>query len=262
MVQQSNLFYLILTGRSKVFWGKLGMISWERVIFLWRRWFCVILVACLVTMEASAGGVSAEPTKFVALTFDDGPTKNVTPQLLQGLASRYVSATFFLCGYRMEEGPDLVEAVVADGHEIGIHGYRHAFLQNLSPEEVRKDLEVSSQVLTSITGIHPTLFRPPGGLVSETVEHEAENLGLSLIFWSVDPVDWNGGDPQALANTIIQNAKDGDVILMHDLQMSSVEAAMVVIDTLEAQGFQFVTVSELAELKGVALVPGTGYWRF
>ncbi|MFI3313000.1 MAG: polysaccharide deacetylase family protein [Eubacteriales bacterium] len=227
-----------------------------------RRWFFLVFAVIFLCVPASAGEFSGVSAKFVALTFDDGPTSGVTDYLLAGLERRYVNATFFLCGYRMEERPDLVEAIQNGGHAIGIHGYRHAFLQNLSPEAVEKDLATSAQILTDITGAVPTLFRAPGGLVSETVCDVAKNLGLSLIFWSVDPVDWNGGEPQVLADTILQTVKDGDIILMHDLEKTSAEAAFLVIDGLQNQGYVFVTVEELANLRGTSLEPGGRYTRF
>lgn len=246
----------------KEFLGQTKVNSAERVIFLVKRWVLFLLTLFFCSLTASAGGISSDNPKFVALTFDDGPTKNVTPLLLDGLSSHYVNATFFLCGYRMDEQPDLVQCIQSAGHEIGIHGYSHTFLQNLSQEDVERELTQSAEILTAITGTVPTLFRAPGGLTNDTVMAVAEALGLSVIHWSVDPVDWNGGDPHQLAKTILDTAKDGDIILMHDLQKTSVEAAMLVIDGLEAQGFQFVTLSELAILKGKPLEPGTAYWKF
>lgn len=210
--------------------------------------------------EAYEGG--GGQTKFVALTFDDGPTGKLTERLLDGLKERYVSVTFFLCGYRIEQFPDVVCDMAADGHELGIHGQTHAYLHKMSQQEVQKELEQTSRDIEQLTGQKPHLFRPPGGLTSDALLREARLEELPIILWTIDPEDWKCHDVNCVVKRITGKVKDGDIILMHDLSQASVTAAFRVIDELERRGFEFCTVSELAQIRGVALTPAESYLHF
>ena len=218
------------------------------------------LLAGLLTMPCFAQG-DAAPRGYVALTFDDGPTAGVTSTLLEGLAGRKVNATFFLCGYRIELFPELIEDYVAGGHEIGIHGYSHAYLNDLDATGCWQELHQTLDLL-EVQGVHPTLFRAPGGLTSQTLQTEAALAGLSLIHWSVDPQDWCCTDPEVLVERVMSKVQPGDIILMHELKDSSVQAALSIIDCLRQRGLEPVTVSQLAALEGKTLKPGGTYFRF
>ena len=223
------------------------------------RWLWTIAVLCLLleAVQAQKG-----PEKFVALTFDDGPTAGVTERLLEGLAERYVSATFFLCGYRMETAPQLVEQIAQNGHELGIHGYTHCYLHEASKETVWEEITVTAERIEQLTDQHPTVLRPPGGLLSDTVRQTAAEQGLPIILWSVDTMDWCCSDPQTVAQRIVETVEDGDIVLLHDLHDSSVQGVLLAIDQLERQGYQFCTVSELALVHNTVLEPGTAYGCF
>ena len=203
---------------------------------------------------------SAHEEKLVALTFDDGPSGRYTTRLLDGLRERNVKATFLLCGYRMEQYPKLTKLIFEEGHEIGLHGYSHKSLEksckNCADEEIRKALELVPE------GCPVTFFRAPGGICSAGVKAASEQRGLCLLNWSVDPRDWAIHDAQAVASMVIENVKDGDIILLHDMSDSSVDASLSIVDKLQAEGYRFVTATELAQLKGVKLIPGTLYRRF
>jgi peptidoglycan/xylan/chitin deacetylase (PgdA/CDA1 family) len=105
-------------------------------------------------------------------------------------------------------------------------------------------------------------FRPPGGLSSDAVIQVAQARGLALLHWSVDPQDWERSDPAAIEQAVLNTVTDGDVILLHDMSASSVQAALDIVDTLQGQGYRFVTVSELAKLRNVPIRPGRMYERF
>ena len=201
-------------------------------------------------------------TKYVALTFDDGPTPGLTGQLLDGLRARYVSVTFFLCGYRIDQAPETVQRMAAEGHQLAIHGQTHTYLHNQPASVVRRELLETGNRIEFLTGTRPQLFRPPGGLTSDTLLAEAAAQQLPIILWSVDPEDWNSQDADAVADKIVKSVRDGDIILMHDLSASSIAAALQVIDQLDAMGYQFCTVSELAFLRGYSLQPAKVYCRF
>ena len=226
-----------------------------------KRLLAVVLSALLVgggTSPCLAEG-DAAPLGYVALTFDDGPTAGVTAALLAGLRERNVNATFFLCGYRIELFPELISAYADAGHEIGIHGYSHAYLNELDADGCRKELY---QTLDLLEGREIRLFRAPGGLVSDTLQTEAALAGLSIIGWSVDPQDWCCTDPDTLVERVMSKVRPGDIILMHELKASSVQAALTIIDRLRQRGLEPVTVSQLAALGGQAPEPGGIYYRF
>lgn len=229
-----------------------------------RRWLALVLVfSMLMTGTAGAGALpGGGGEKYVALTFDDGPTAGVTARLLDGLRDRFVPATFFLCGYRMDRCPELLQRMAEEGHELGIHGMTHRYLHDCPAQTVRQELLETAERVEELSGVRPTLFRPPGGLTGGAVKETAAELGLSLILWSVDPQDWACRSSETVAQRIVSAVRDGDIILLHDLSDSSVEAAMMVIDRLEAEGYQFCTVSELAFLRGAVPEAGEVYGRF
>ena len=218
-----------------------------------------LLAALLCLFLICPVGVHAEaPT--VALTFDDGPSGRFTRALLDGLAKRQVKATFLLCGYRLKDYPREAERIVKEGHEIGLHGYSHDPMNTMSREALDRELRDNLALLPK--GCRPMFLRPPGGASSKTVQAAAANLGMGILQWSVDPRDWATRDAGAITAMVIDNVRDGDVILLHDMTDSSVEAALAIIDRLKAQGVQFVTVQELARRKGVVIQPGKEYYRF
>lgn len=221
-----------------------------------KRLLAGILCACLLCAPVRA----QEGEKLVALTFDDGPSGRFTRHLLDGLAQRGVKATFLLCGYRMEQYPELTERIFSEGHEIGLHGYSHDSMQNMSRAEVTAEIEKTLALVPQ--GCEVSFLRPPGGLCGKSVRAAAAEYGLAVLSWSVDPKDWATRDAAAIEKKVIGQVRDGDVILLHDMSDSSVEAALIIIDELRSQGFRFVTVSELALARGVGPEAGKEYSRF
>lgn len=229
------------------------------------------LAALVLSLAVLCGAAGAEgfneggersAAKYVALTFDDGPTGALTAELLDGLKERYVSATFFICGYRAVEYPELVRRIAEEGHEAAIHGWRHVYLHTLPQEEIRDELKGTSDLIEELTGTRPKLFRPPGGLSSDVLMAEAKREGLASILWSVDPEDWNTHDAGTVVRRVLKKTGDGDILLMHDLNRSSVTAALRLIDQMSAEGYQFCTVSELAAVRGKSLEAGEKYYKF
>ena len=194
--------------------------------------------------------------KYVALTFDDGPSGDNTQNLLDGLKERNAKATFFLCGYQISYHPGFPEKIAEQGHEIGLHTENHTFLSNVSSDEVRREI---SKELDRMPNIPIRLLRPPGGHYNGTVESICGSYGLSIIMWSLDTMDWDHDDASEIVPNILQ-ARAGDIILMHDLKSSSVEAALEAIDIMQAEGYEFVTVSELSEIKDCPLYGGSVYY--
>ncbi len=197
---------------------------------------------------------------MVALTFDDGPSGRFTARLLDGLESWDVKATFLLCGYRMEQYPQLTCRIFEEGHEIGLHGFSHKSMEKMPRLEIEAELKRTTALLPE--GCTTPWLRPPGGMTGTETSAAAKHLGLSLLHWSVDPKDWATHDAAAVERQVLCQVRDGDIILLHDMSDSSVAAALSIIGQLRDQGFQFVTVSELAKAKGIELEPGVEYSRF
>jgi peptidoglycan/xylan/chitin deacetylase (PgdA/CDA1 family) len=190
------------------------------------------------------------PDKLVALTFDDGPNLKTTPMLLDILKEYGAEATFFVIGQSLEGKEDLLKRMAAEGHEIGSHSYSHAKLTALGAGGLDFELDTASDAIADITGRRPSLLRPPYGCVNDNLRKAAAGKGFSLILWDVDPYDWKHRDAKAVSEHIINQASDGDIILLHDIYATSVEAARIVIKNLSERGFGFVTVSELLSRDG------------
>jgi peptidoglycan/xylan/chitin deacetylase (PgdA/CDA1 family) len=230
-----------------------------------KRWMILVLCTLLLALPVRAESPEEQeqqPVGYVALTFDDGPSGALTETLLDGLRDRGARATFFLCGYRMEQYPSALERYVAEGHEIGVHSTVHTDLTQLSGEALHQDMKETAQKIFAATGVRPVVMRPPGGAYNDAVLEEAAQEGMSVILWSVDPRDWASHDAGAVLHTMAVESGSGDVILMHDMSKSSVEAALRLVDTMQARGYAFVTVSELAKLTGTELEPGAVYAEF
>lgn len=216
----------------------------------------LVCISFLLPVQAS------DTPKYVALTFDDGPSGRFTSALLDGLAEREIHATFFLCGYRVDQYPELTARIAAEGHEIGSHSDAHTFFNALSASQLCADLRAADEKITAAAGQGPTLLRPPGGIYDMEVIKSTVCADLPVILWSVDAQDWCRSNSEEIARDIVSKAKSGDIILMHDMKDSSVNAALKVIDRLEANGFEFVTVSELAYLSGTKMEGGSAYYQF
>ena len=232
--------------------------------------------AYLDTMKSAltdaVGGDIPEADVYVALTFDDGPTgatdtypNGYTATLLEELKKRNVHATFFMCGYRIKDFHSHMEQYLAAGHELGNHTMTHPMsrLTHLDAATVRDEVESNSELIESYTGQKPTVMRPVGGGVNDTVKEQMKALGLPIINWSVDTLDWSTKtDPESVKDHIINEVEDGDIVLMHDIWQGTLPGVLAAIDELQSRTdktYAFVTVSELAAVKGITLEPGMVY---
>lgn len=226
--------------------------------------FCLVGICLSAVWSAqSRRAVSADATakmekevKLIALTFDDGPRRETTEKLLDGLAQRGVPVTFFLIGEQIVGQEDLVSRMEAEGHQIGIHTYDHVTLTGLNRADFDAQVDKTRQVLKKILGHNDFLLRPPYGLYDQGVQNKAE---CPIILWSVDPEDWGDKNADREVTHILGHASDGDIILMHDIYPTSVEAALRVVDQLHEQDYLFVTVDQLFAARGIQLRPGEVY---
>ncbi len=198
--------------------------------------------------------------KLLALTFDDGPDPEDTPKILDMLASFQVKATFFVIGSKASQHPDLLKREMEEGHEIANHTYTHHFFdRRSSAEKIDNEITKTQQVIRDITGKGPKLFRPPGGMFNDAVLRHARKQGLQTIMWSwhQDTKDWSRPGVQFIVKKVLNNVRNGDIILLHDYvsgKSQTIQALEVILPALRKQGYEFVTVSELLSSAG-HLVP-------
>lgn len=188
---------------------------------------------------------------YIAMTFDDGPSAKLTPQLLDMLKARGIKATFFVVGTNAAEYPQIIKRMVDEGHEIGNHSWSHPALNKLSATSLRKQLEDTNAAIVKAGAPRPSLIRPPYGATNARLAKLFdEEYGMKSIIWSVDPLDWKYRNSKKVYDLIVQKTQPGAIILSHDIHASTVAAMPEVFDTLLAKGYQFVTVSELIAMEG------------
>ena len=206
-------------------------------------WMCPVSVLWKQPAAAEQSGPAAGgPAPKVALTFDDGPSSVYTKILLDGLKERKVKATFFLVGENVENNKKLTKRISKEGHLIGNHTYSHADLARTNYNKASVEINKTNEIITSITGTSPKYIRPPYGDVNKKL---LENTGMRVVLWNVDPEDWKDQNADIVVNRIISHVRPGDIILLHDIFKSSVEAALKTVDILQDKGYQFVTVDKL-----------------
>lgn len=183
--------------------------------------------------------------KYIALTFDDGPMPGSTNRILETLDQYDAKATFFMLGNNVQANPDLAKKVADNGHEIANHSITHADLNKVSAEQVRKEMIDSKKLIENITGKTPTLFRPPYGSKNDAVHEIANETEQSIALWSIDTYDWQHLNPNATFEKVKANVKPGSIILMHDIHQESADALPRVMEFLDEEGYEFVTMTEL-----------------
>lgn len=226
-------------------------------------------------MDAIAAQASGLPSlgnipkadAYIALTFDDGPTggsSGLTVKLLDALKEHNAHATFFMCGYRIKDFHTHMDRYLGEGHEVGNHTMNHPMktLKGKSSSFVHEEVDSNTDLIESYVGQKPTAMRPVGGAYDDNVKECMKESGLPIINWSLDTLDWKNRDADIIYQKIVDNAQDGDIVLMHDLRQCTVDGVSRAMDTLADRGFAFVTVSELAAIKGVTLEPGEVYTDF
>ena len=194
--------------------------------------------------------------KVIALTFDDGPDRDKTPQILALLKQYQAKATFFVLGNRVEKFPEIVMQESLEGHEIGNHSYDHSSFLNIPKEKLLLELNLTQDAIYKAIGQKATLFRPPGGNYSETSVNICKENELLMVLWSwdQDTKDWASPDVNTIVNRVLSNIHNGDIILMHDYVYkgtNTVEALKILLPELIKRGYSFVTVSELLSNKNL-----------
>jgi peptidoglycan-N-acetylglucosamine deacetylase len=192
---------------------------------------------------------------YVALTFDDGPSPEFTPQILDILREHRISAAFFMVGRHVEKYPEVARRVRREGHDIGNHTFSHRDLVPATKATVIKEVARTDQVLTEALGVETRLFRPPRGIISNGVRRILVEMGFTIVLWTVSAVDWRGVAPKAMVRRIARHIKPGGIVLFHDSgalvrsegasRGNTVEALPLVIEELKMRGYEIVPLSRL-----------------
>ena len=204
-----------------------------------------------------SGGRYIDPTKpMVALTFDDGPDVQVDSILMDELEKVNGRSTFFVVGQRVEKFPEDIKNTVERGHEVGNHSYDHDIhLSKKGVDYIRNEFDKTDQAVQNASGVAPALVRLPGGNYTADVKTA---VSKPLIFWSIDTEDWRSRDAEKTKQIVLSQVKDGDIVLMHALYLSTAEACKAIIPELTARGYQLVTVSEMIRFRGQDVAGGNG----
>lgn len=209
----------------------------------------------LVSTVPEVGDI--DPNKpMVALTFDDGPTRDNTVRILEILEKYNARATFFTVGYNMDGNEDIIQKIAEQGSEVANHTASHKDLAKLTAEEINYEVNSVADKIKSLTGQKNVLIRPPYGSVNDLV---MSTLTEPVILWSIDTEDWKTKDPEATLNHVKATVFDGAIILMHDLHAETVDATEKLMEYLTSEGYQVVTVSEMGYYRRGGLQTGVRY---
>lgn len=190
--------------------------------------------------------------KVIALTFDDGPWQKTTPEILNILKQNQIKATFFWVGQALQANPDIAKQVVAEGHAIGNHTWNHWY-RRMDEATAKSEIERTSDLIYKTTGVKTQLFRPPGGVLNNGLATYAKSQKNAVVMWSLTSADTDPrAKPEVFVKNVVKGAKSGYIVLMHDGggdRRRTVQALPKIISGLKQQGYKFVTVPELLQMK-------------
>ena len=195
--------------------------------------------------------------KIIALTFDDGPSPEWTPKILDELKALDVKATFFMIGQHVEQYPDIARRVAREGHEIGNHSYDHHGIFFYTKEELYKEVADTEEVIRAVTGIPTVYFRPPKAWITADEKKWLKEDGYQVVLWTLNSKDWVTFDDKYIIKYLLKRIKPGDIILFHDSggilgiehgdRHETVKTISRLVEELRKRGCRFVTISELIE---------------
>lgn len=196
----------------------------------------------------------------IALTFDDGPS-DATMRVLDVLEKAHSLATFFVEGERVAEHEPKLKRMAAGGFQIGNHTWSHEYINEISKGKLRRIINSTNDAIREACGVTPSVMRPPGGFWSDAALAVLGEMGLSVVFWNVDPRDWKTKNAQSTIDHVLEKAEDGRIVLMHDVYEPTADAVEVIVPELVSRGYELVTVDELARDRG-GMQPGARYYGF
>lgn len=195
------------------------------------------------------GSIINPAKKQIAITFDDGPGA-YTDRLSKLLEENHAHSTFFMLGKNMSYYKDVILKLYQNGNEIGYHSYAHKNFLRQEISDIQKEFNESNEILKSIIGEGITLTRPPYGSINNEIK---ESLDTTFILWNIDTEDWRHKDVKYLTDYVMNHVFEGAIILFHDIHKTSVDTIEKLLPLLYVEGYQLVTVSDLANINGITL---------
>lgn len=193
-----------------------------------------------------------ESKKAIALTFDDGPDEDFSPQILDILKKYNVKATFFMVGQKVGWNPEIAKRVSDEGHDIGNHTFSHINICKSTNEQINNEINKTQKIIKDVTGKEPKFFRPPYRAINENLFNIIKSKDMKVVLWSdLDTKDWSNPGVYNIIKTIEDNAKNGTIILLHDYNQirnnksQTIQALEKVIPKMQSLGYEFVTISDM-----------------
>ncbi len=218
--------------------------------------FCVFFDQAVLTRRGTTYRVKTNQKK-IALTFDDGPSPEWTPCILDELKKAGIKATFFMIGHHVKKYPEIARRVAEEGHQIGNHGYAHSVILYYTAAEIEEEIKYTEQVIREITGQTTRVFRPPKAWLKKSIKEKIKSMGYEVMLWSLNSKDWVTFNHRYIVKYVMRRVRNGDILLFHDSgnvfspegadRSQTVSAIGLLAKNLKAQGFQCVTVDELCE---------------
>ena len=241
--------------------------------------FCLLMIFCISILAVQQNGTAyasvffnKQPSRLVpvyqvetqeqkvAISFDAAWGADKTQEIMQVLKEYNANATFFLVGFWADKYPEITKQIAENGFEIGTHSTSHLDMATISQQEVEKDLSASISTIQNISGITPTVFRPPYGSYNNTLINTATSLNLTTVQWSIDTLDWKGLSSTEIASRVEAKVQNGSIILCHNNADHVVEATKLILILLQQKNLKCVSVSELL-LKGETYIDSQGTQR-
>lgn len=197
-------------------------------------------------------------SKSVALTFDDGPSKIITPQILEVLKENNCHATFFVLGNSVKNNSDIIKNIYDNGNEIGNHGLNHTAFNKLSTKELQNQINTTNNYIYDIINEYPIFVRPPYGTINDTIKSE---INQPFIMWSIDSNDWRNLSKETIINNVLSELKDGNIILFHDTKQKTLEIIKILIPKIKEQGYAITSIKELFKQKNISCENNKSYYK-
>lgn len=235
-------------------------------VLVMRKTTIAIIVGLLLFISAftlNVGGIEVSATYFnkankrhpiyavqtdenkVAISFDAAWGADKTSEIISICNQYNVKATFFLVNFWVEKYPDMVREIYNNGFEIGLHSSTHPDMTKLSKTEMAKELETNIKQIENITGVKPTVFRPPYGYYNNELLEVCDSLGLQCVKWSVDSLDWKGLSASELSGRVIKGSKNGSIVLFHNNSDNILDGLKMVLNFYASKQTEVVPVGEL-----------------
>lgn len=233
-----------------IFWIVLGLVGTVLCLIC----FCIFFDQAVLTRKDTIFRVNTDK-KRVVLTFDDGPSPQWTPLVLDELKKERIKALFFMIGHHVRKYPEVARRVAREGHTIGNHGYAHSVMFYYTPAEIEEEIKYTEHVIKDITGVTTKYFRPPKAWLRPLIKQQIKAMGYEIVLWSLNSKDWVSFNHKSIARYIAKKIKSGDILLFHDSgnvltteggnRTQTVKAISLLARLLRDKGFEIVSIEEL-----------------